>query len=237
MTEVGRTAELLAGPDRAALLLDGSPESGLRFSSWFCAAWRGSLSYELTSEAFLYWSLVVDRVRVLDWWRGAAGGKIALPVSALARGFAGAARIEIIDGWQWIPAEQPATGRQAIIWACLEGDPAGVLDLIAMDPADPAAYWLRTGLADVLPLANDLLALEAGQRLRLFRYPLDWLAAGCPAGAFCILDWTGWAAQSLLRELDAGAVTVFCDDDAHAAELRALARPKRAGLRLKVVTA
>ncbi len=243
MTEPGRLAEQLAGASRAALLLDGTPDSAVRFSSWFCAAWRGALTYDLTAEAFETWARVLDSPRIFAWWQGTAHGKRALPVEALARGLAGAARIESHNPGEWVPAESPpdtrspAAGRLAVTWCMLRGDPAEVIDLIAMDPGRPAEHWLRTGLADVLPNADGLLALECGQRLRLFRYPLDWLAAGCPVGAFCILDWAGWAAENLLRELDAGTITVFCDDDAHAAELRGLARPKRAGLQLQVATA
>lgn len=234
MTNAGRQAENLAGPKTCMLLLDGTPEASLQFSSWFCAGVRGGLEFGLTAEGMAAWSRVVDSDRAVRWWQGEAKGKMPLPLTTLARGFAGVARITLTRDGEWEPADPPEHGDIAVTWCAARGDPAEALDLIAMDPVNPDRWWHRTGLVDVLPDDDDIDVLEKGQRIRLFRNPLSWLAAGCPLGSFCVLNWGGCAGLGLLQDIDDGRVTVVCDDDRHAADIRSMARPRRAAMHLQV---
>ena len=229
---------------RVAALVDGAP-AGERadFWGWFDPVFRQSPGCEILDAALACWARVVNDEKILAWWESGAG-KVALPRALLRRGLAGAARIDGAEGgrFSFAPGEGPG-GAAAVTW--LAHDPAaGALDLLALDPADPARCWRMTGAADCLPSA-DLLerALDAPDGLngktaapviRLHEYPLAWLAGGAAPGSFCVLDWRAMEAQALLSDINCGSVTVVCDSDGHARRLRARARPKRPAMLLRV---
>ena len=217
----------------AALLAGTAGESGADFWSWFDPAYRASPGCDILGAALEAWARVVNGADVLAWWESDRGGKIALPSALLRRGLAGAARIAPAEaGWfTFARAEAPA-GEAVVTW--LAGGPAEGLDLLAMDPAAPARWWHLTACAEVLPGRRALSDLAPGQAIRLFEYPLAWLAAGCPDGAFCVLHWARPEAQALLADIEAGRFTVVCDSDDHVGRLQALARPRREPLRLRV---
>lgn len=79
-------------------------------------------------------------------------------------------------------------GLPAFIVAVVDPDrdlgDAGIFDLVAFSPDEPARWWGRTGAAFAL---GDHL-LEMGDPVRVVATPLDWLTA--EGDALCILDWS-----------------------------------------------
>lgn len=223
-------------PGALAALLAREGGDRHEFWAWFKPCWltvdRGGDA--LLAEGFAAWRRLVETPAILEWWQSAG-----LPLSLPRMGLAGAARIRPAeDGW-YTPAKMgdPDTTR-AVTWVATGGiDTGRVLDIVAMDPGDPARWWRRAGSAELLPSEMQLEWLGEGAAIRLFEYPLEWLRAGCPPGGFCVLDWQSRAGQCLAFDIDAGRFKVACDSDDHAARLRALVRPRRPALQLGVATA
>lgn len=222
----------------ALLDMDSAADAAAReyFWRWFERVYlRPVRDDALLAEGLAAWGAVANKPEVMAWWRRCDACKPALPVTALLRGLAGVARIEPAEfGWYSPPDPRGSIGLPAITWTVCEGDPARALDIVAMDPGDPARWWRRTCCAEILPGEMELELLDAGAAIRLYETPLAWLAAGCPARGFCVLDWAGRIGQGLLADLDAGRYTAVCDSDAHARRVRSLARPKRAPMKLGV---
>ncbi|MDH3195534.1 MAG: hypothetical protein OEL78_04390 [Hyphomicrobiales bacterium] len=224
-------------PARVAELLMAAPDLKGHFWRWFEDAWRAAYlsapGDSLLAAGLEAWARVIGSEKALRWWKNPAGGKPALPPAALLRGLAGGAYVAPAEqGWFTPAAPGRPDGLRAITWTAM--DAGAGLDIVAMDPADPGRWWRRSCCADILPGRMTLDFLESGQDIRLFETPLAWLAAGCPPGGFCVLDWQSRTGQELLADIDAARYTVICDSDAHAKRLRALARPKRPALRLRV---
>ena len=184
MTAPGRLAEVLAGSHRAMRLLDGSPEAAERFAAWFLPAWRGALADDLLLEGFCAWARVLDNECAWRWMTAPTAGGPAIPASAPARCLVGVARIDPADyGW-WVPPDPPDRGIPALTWTVCAGDPARALDIVAIDRADPAQWWRRTGTATALPNDCEFMFLGDEARIRLYETPLGWLAGGAAPVSF-----------------------------------------------------
>ena len=230
-------AERLAGPGRCAVVLDGSADASAEFE-WFAGANDGALAGdELLADALQAWGKVVDDPAVLAWWQEARkDGKPALPVQALRLAPVGVARIDLTqDGWV-----QGDAGSMPVLLYCdmAEGSgPRGIgggIDLIAMDAADRTQWQRRTNLTSVLPCDAIVGQIDLNWQLRLFEFPLDWLAAGMPPDSLCVLDWTGAPARELLRLIDGGDLIVVCDSHKAGRKLRRRVRPPRPPLQIVV---
>lgn len=214
-----------------ALLTGICPDHTDRFWRWFEAAYKASIGDPLLTEGMAAWAAVINSPEILAWWGGDAGGKPPLPAAVLMRGLGGVSRIEPAEHGWYTPASYRA-GLPAVTWCAFDGIEA--LDIVAMDPGDPSRWWRRTCRAEILPGEMELEMLEAGATIRLYEHPLAWLAAGCPALGFCVLDWAGRVGQGLLIDIDGGRYRVVCDSDAHSRRVKALARPKRKAMQLVV---
>jgi hypothetical protein len=92
------------------------------------------------------------------------------------------------------------------------------LDIIAWKPANPARWWLRTGMAVVLGEFSMHMHFNYSRRLPLHRTPLDWLAAG--GNGACVLNMA--AARYDLMHFD--AIGIVAADLAHAEEVERAVR-------------
>lgn len=206
--------------------------------SWAAALLGGGLS----GEAWYCWKRALDDAAIFAWLTSEPG---RIPPAALRATLAGVGRAEP-EGETWLPVPPgERRGWPAVLLPVWAGIPADCFDLLALDPADASRWAARTGNVPVL--SSDGLAgfeispwREAGPpgaagRIRLYRYPLDWLRAQPEAHACCVLDWASGVARDLLRLVDDGCIAPVCCDDAHAAEIRAMARPKRPKLIVEVV--
>ncbi len=153
-------------------------------------------------------------------------------------------------GGRWDPI--PEFDDYGFVWPVL--DRAGGLpfcvDLLWLDRGEPSRWRAISGQAALLhwsPFGVGLEAAMAGERpLRLYRWPLDWLAAcharqrawqaaglslgpllpsmDLPEGedgtiAACVLAWRSEAVRDLFT-FGGEAMTVACDDDAHGAAVK-----------------
>jgi hypothetical protein len=135
---------------------------------------------------------------------------LGCPPAALARlsgqqPTVGVARIEpCLDGlFSFSEAGEPA-----VIQACVDPDrelgDAGLIDLLAWLPTDPARWWWRVGTAAVL--GDEML--QYGEPVPVVETPLAWLAS--EGRSLCILDWSAQSpCWSVLRS---GPPLTFTDD-------------------------
>lgn len=229
-------AERIAGPERCAAVLDGSPAAALRFGAWFVPLWRGVMAGDwLAAEGLRAWDRLTAQPKVMDWFADAGAGP-GLDRQLPGAGPVGVMRIRAAPRRFFEPAEW-GEGEAALVWTVAAGDPAEGIDMIAMDPRDPARWWRRTGAAALLGREAELFDLAEGARIRLHEHPLGWLAGGAAPWSFCALDWAAWETRELLNAIGEGRITAVCDSDDHAARLRALARPRRAKLTIEVARA
>ena len=106
--------------------------------------------------------------------------------------------------------EPDPDGTAAWIVPCMDG--GDTVDLLAFKSDEPGRWWLRLGACPLLG-ADALNDLWLGQRLRIHRTPLGWLA-GTDAAGVVVLRWTE-ALQHLVS-----VPTIEVEDEAHAAEIR-----------------
>lgn len=231
--------QAVLAPDRMRRLFADRPPSIADLDALalrLLPAWHGGIEDDgLSREAWLAFWTAIDDPRIWDWLTGPA----AVPASAVRETLCGVLRA-FPEGESWAPVDAPAgvrDGRAAIalpVW--IATDIARCVDLLALDPADPARWARRTGLAGVLarPADREIALTEPPARIRLHRYPLDWLRGGPAPGGYCILDWRSDDAADLLYLLDRGDLVAVCDDDAHARQLQRRVRPRRPKLRIEV---
>lgn len=235
MTAPARLVELLLGPQTCLRLLDGSPEQAERLARWYLPLDLRHRFFGDTeaAEVLAAWHRVVDCDRTLAWWQRAGDAKPGLAADLLRRWPVGVMRIEVAGDGDWQPAEDHAGSQAAILFADLSAD-GQPLDMIAMDPADPAQWRARTGLAAAVPGDMAVSWAPPGATLRLYRHPLAWLAAGGPDGGLAILDWSVGPGPDLLDRINRADLRVVCDDVDHMREVAALARPRRPSMLLAV---
>jgi hypothetical protein len=84
----------------------------------------------------------------------------------------------------WEPAQRK-TGRPVVIIPAVELTPSPLLvDLVAVDPSNPAAWWLRTG--EAICLGGDGLWMPSGEPIKVRCSPLSWAKAN--GDGLCIID-------------------------------------------------
>lgn len=95
----------------------------------------------------------------------------------------GAMTIDIDDDGRWWPDDD---GFPAMVVPVIER--GELLDVIAFRTVEPARWWWRIGVAEMLGYDVLNCIVWPGDRLRVVSTPLDWIAAA--GEAVCILDWS-----------------------------------------------
>lgn len=119
----------------------------------------------------------------------------------------------------WQPDE---AGRRLVVTPLIES--GCVLDIVAFDPKEPNAWYLRTG--EGWALGHDALARAAqcwpgDAPIVLHATPMEWLASGCEGA--CVAQWTDEARRAIR---DLAACEVRTAEFARALRLE-LTRPPR----------
>ena len=97
----------------------------------------------------------------------------------------GAVRIRPLECGLWEPSD---TGGMAFIQPALDdGAYSTIIDLVAWFPANPAEFWLRTGLATVLGEGSMCFAYARQTPMPIWRRPLRWLRAH--GWGLVVFDW------------------------------------------------
>jgi len=206
----------------------------------------------LGCDAVDFWSAAKLSPEIRRW----CGDRCGFEWDRAADLFVGVARIDGHGDGGWTLADAPGdmrAGRAVVTIPIFDWQPAMVgdaridaalawrgmprcVDIVAVDPTARAKRWILNGATWVL-CRGDAPGERGAQwpgRIRLFADAFGWLAAGAPAGGYCVIDWTASEALDLLRQVDAGRIEVICDDARHLGWLRRRARPARAKLRLMV---
>jgi len=98
-------------------------------------------------------------------------------------GHFGVARIGVSDGLY----EPDPDGAGAFLVGCQESVGSPLVDLVAFRLAEPAKWWLRSGDAVLLGLANARLAQFEDVPALVHPHPLAWLQDDCEGCV--VLDW------------------------------------------------
>ncbi len=121
----------------------------------------------------------------------------------------GATKIRPLECGLWEPSD---TGRMAFIQpALVEGAYSTIIDLVAWFPANPAKFWLRTGLATVLGEGSMCFAYAREIPMPIWRTPQRWLRAH--GWGLVVFDWQ--YARIGLEQLSA----IIADDLQHGIEI------------------
>ncbi|MFC4271591.1 hypothetical protein GQF03_17500 [Sneathiella chungangensis] len=101
-----------------------------------------------------------------------------------AAGCVGTAKVEVGKTY-WQPEE---SGKPALIVPVTpDGSFKGIVDLVALQTANPLIWWLRTGNGSILGAWNLEKAAHFNEQLTVHSDPLTWLQAGCEG--IVIVDW------------------------------------------------
>lgn len=258
MTAAGiARAQHLAGSERCRRILGDADEAAwLDFVHWFLPAAHAAAGdpVGLLAEAMRGWLRLTGSARRMAWFADRFGRDA---VGLAARGLVGVARADFVAGGFWTPETAGPGMPVVLIPVCSPGlvegprvtRPADCLELVAVEigaaDGEPPRWARRRHSAGILGPGRgfdgerDYEPVWRGgggwpNRLRLYRDPMSWLRGGAPPASACVLDWDVFEAEWLAELIDAGRVAAVCDDDAHAAELRARVRPRRAKIALEV---
>ena len=119
-----------------------------------------------------------------------------IPADVVVAAMIGAARATVDRRDFWVPDED---GKQMIVTPLIEA--GRTIDLIAFDPSEPNAWYLRTGHGWALGIDSLTAPYWPGDPAPVIHpTPLCWLSSGCEGA--CVSQWTD-EARAAIRRLEA----------------------------------